>query len=85
MGDTPGSPTVSMKLRRIAKQAQHYPEMVFNNVFHLIDREFLLEAYRRTRKNSAPGVDRVTAEQYAENLDDNLRDLHERLRDNEWR
>jgi len=84
MGDTPGSATVSMKLQRIAYQAQRYPEMVFNNVFHLIDRDFLLEAYRQTRKNSAPGVDRVTAEQYAENLDDNLRDLHERLRDNRY-
>ena len=84
MGDTPGSPTVSMKLRRIAQQAQGYPEMVFSNVFHLIDGDFLLEAYRQTRKNSAPGVDRVTAEQYAENLDDNLRDLHERLRDNRY-
>jgi group II intron reverse transcriptase/maturase len=73
-----------MKLQRIAKQAQRYPEMVFNNVFHLIDRDFLLEAYRQTRKNSAPGVDQVTAKQYAENLDDNLRDLHERLRDNRY-
>ena len=35
-----------MKLQEIAKQAQRYPEMVFNNVFHLIDRDFLLEAYR---------------------------------------
>jgi RNA-directed DNA polymerase len=84
MGDTPGSPTVSMKLQRIAQQAKSYPEMVFNNVFHLIDREFLLEAYRQTRKSSAPGVDQVTAKQYAENLEDNLRDLHERLRDNRY-
>ena len=58
--------------------------MVFNNVFHLIDREFLLEAYRLTRKSSAPGVDQMTAKQYAENLDDNLRALHERLRDNRY-
>jgi RNA-directed DNA polymerase len=58
--------------------------MVFNNVFHLIDREFLLEAYRQTRKSSAPGVDQVTAQQYAEHRDDNLRDLHERLRDNRY-
>ena len=57
-----------MQLQRIAQQAQRYPEMVFNNVFHLIDGEFLLEAYRQTRKNSAPGVDKVTAKQYAENL-----------------
>jgi hypothetical protein len=41
MGDTPGSPTVSMKLQRIAEQAQRYPEMVFNNVFHLLDCERL--------------------------------------------
>lgn len=84
MGDTPGSPTVSMKLQKIAEQAQRYPEMVFNNVFHLIDRDFLLEAYRRTRKDSAPGVDQVTAKQYAENLEENLRDLHERLRDKRY-
>jgi hypothetical protein len=25
MGETPGSPTVSMKLQRIAEQAQRYP------------------------------------------------------------
>ena len=81
MGETLGSPTVSMKLQRIAHQAQRYPAMVFNNVFHLIDRDFLREAYRLTRKNSAPGVDQVTATQYAEHVEDNLRDLHERLRD----
>ncbi len=78
MGDTLGSPTVSMTLQSIAQQAQHYPEMVFNNVFHLIDRDFLLEAYRLTRKNSAPGVDKVPAKQYAEHPDENLRDLQER-------
>ena len=73
-----------MKLQKIAEQAKRYPEMVFNNVCHLIDREFLLEAYRQTRKSSAPGVDKVTAKQYADNLDDNLLDLHERLRDNRY-
>ena len=82
MGETPGSPTVSMKLQSIAIQAKRYPEMVCDNVFHLIDREFLLEAYRLTHKNSAPGVDKVTATQDAENLDDNLRDRPERRRDN---
>jgi len=84
MGETPGSPTVSMKLQRIAQQAQRYPAMVFNNGCHLIDRDFLRKAYRLTRKNSAPGVDQVTATQYAEHLEDNLRDLHERLRDNRY-
>ena len=84
MGDTPGSPTISMKLQRLAAQARRYPAMVFNNVFHLIDRDLLREAYRLTRKSSAPGVDQVTAQQYAAQLEDNLRDLHERVRDNRY-
>ena len=70
LGETPGSPTVSMKLQRIAQQAKRYPAMVFNNVFHLIDQEFLLEASRQTQKSSAPGMDQVTAQQYAEHLDE---------------
>ena len=84
MGDTPGSPTIFMKLHRIAQQARRYPEMVFNNVFHLIDCDFLREAYRQTRKSSAPGVDQVRAKQYAENLEENLGDLSQRLRDNQY-
>ncbi len=65
MGDTLGSPTISTKLQRIANQAEDYPDLVFNNLYHLLDYDFLVEAYRRTRKDSAPGVDRVTAKQYA--------------------
>ena len=82
LGDTPGSPTVSRKLQSSAEQAQRSPAMVFNNGFHWIDCECLREASRQTRKSSAPGVDKVTAKQYADNLDDNLRDRHERWRDN---
>ena len=48
MGETPGSPTVSMKLQNMAAQAQRYPAMVFNNGFHLLDRDFLQEASRRS-------------------------------------
>jgi hypothetical protein len=71
-----------MTLQSIAEQAQRYPEMVFNTVVHVSARALLLAAYRLTRKSSAPGVDQVTAQQDAETLDDNRRDLHERLRDN---
>jgi hypothetical protein len=30
MGETPGAPTVSMKLQRVAQQAQRYPAMHIN-------------------------------------------------------
>jgi RNA-directed DNA polymerase len=69
-----------MKLQRIATQAIDYPEDVFTNLAHLIDADFLREAYHRTRKDSAPGIDRVTAQDYAEHLDESLRALYDRLR-----
>jgi len=79
-GDTLRSPTVSTKLQRLAAQAVEYPGDVFTNLAQLIDEDFLREAYHRTRKNSAPGIDRVTAQDYAEHLDENLRDLYDRMR-----
>jgi group II intron reverse transcriptase/maturase len=53
---------------------------VFTTLAHHIDVDFLREAYRRTNKSSSPGIDGVTAKQYAENLEENLQVLHERLR-----
>jgi retron-type reverse transcriptase len=79
-GATSSSPTVGPKLQKIAEQAIQYPELQFTTLAHLLDQELLREAYRRTNKSSAPGCDGVTAADYAEHLDDNLRDLHERLR-----
>ena len=80
MGETSSSPTISTQLQRIAEQAKTYPAMVFTTLAHRMDVDFLREAYHRTRKDSAPGVDGVTADEYAEHLEENLRDLHERLR-----
>ena len=80
MGDTSRSQTISTKLQGIAEQAIGYPDMVFTTLVHLIDVDFLKEAYRLTRKDKSAGVDKVTAKEYASNLDENLVDLYERLR-----
>jgi RNA-directed DNA polymerase len=79
-GETLSSPTVTPQLQRIAAQAARDPDRVFTTLAHLIDEDFLREAYRHTSKASAPGIDGVTAQSYAEHLDENLHDLHERLR-----
>ncbi len=60
-GETSRSPTVSTKLQQIAQQAARDPSWIFTNLMHLIDVDFLREAYRRTSKSGAPGVDGVTA------------------------
>jgi group II intron reverse transcriptase/maturase len=80
MGDTPGSQTMSTQLQGIAEQAVRYPDTVFNNLYHKINLDLLREAYRQVRKGGSPGVDKVTAKEYAKNLEENLSDLRERLR-----
>lgn len=47
---------------------------------HLIDREWMLEAYRLTRKDGAPGIDGMTATDYEANLEANLDDLLARIK-----
>jgi len=83
-GDTLRSPTVTPKLQRLAEQAAHDPGRVFTTLSHLIDADFLREAYRRTSKSSSAGIDGVTAQMYAEHLEENLHDLHERLRNGRY-
>ena len=71
---------VSTVQQRIAAAAQRSPKVAFTSLAHYIDLEWLAEAYHRTRKDGCVGVDDMTGKQYAENLEENLRALHERLK-----
>ncbi len=53
---------------------------MFTSLHHLIDREWMLEAYRRTRKDGAPGIDGVTGADYEKDLEANLEDLLNRIK-----
>lgn len=80
MMETPSSESVSTKLERVAKLAREAPVMGFTTLAHHIDIAWLHEAYRRTRKDGAVGVDRQTAEEYASNLESNLQSLLDRAK-----
>jgi RNA-directed DNA polymerase len=80
MAETRSSITVSTKLERIAKLAREMPQAALTTLAHHIDIDWLREAYRRTRKDGATGIDRQTADQYASNLEVNLRSLLERAK-----
>ena len=54
--------------------------MAWTTLAHHIDLDWLKEAYRRTRKDGAVGVDEQTAAAYAAHLEDNLRSLLERAK-----
>jgi RNA-directed DNA polymerase len=54
--------------------------MALSSLHHVIDLEWMKEAYRLTRKDAAPGVDGITAADYATNLESNLLDLLSRIK-----
>jgi retron-type reverse transcriptase len=76
---------VSTKLQRIAQLAREHPERSFTAISHVIDIELLKEAYHRTRKDGAAGVDGQTAKQYAAQLETNLGTLLNRFKDGTYR
>src|ERR1700722_9146940 len=80
MAETPRSTTVSTKLERIAKLAREMPQVALTTLAHHIDIDWLREAYRRTRKDGATGVDRQSADEYARKLEENLRTLLEQAK-----
>src|SRR5215468_9243455 len=71
---------VSTKRQRIAELARQSPEMGFTSLAHFIDIDWLREAYRRTRKDGAVGMDGQSGEDYAVDLESNLRSLLERAK-----
>ena len=74
------SGNVSTKQQRIAELAARHPDVSFPSLAYHIDVEWLKEAYRRTRKDAAVGVDEMTAEEYEEGLDTRLEDLLNRFK-----
>jgi RNA-directed DNA polymerase len=70
---------VATKLQRIAEKARQEPSFRFTNLYYLMNEELLRGCFRRLKKDAVAGIDNVTKEMYAENLDANLADLLERL------
>ena len=77
---TPISEDISTRLQRIAQLAKEDLRRAFLSLSHHIDIDFLREAYRRTRKDGAVGVDGQTAAEYEEKLQENLQDLLARFK-----
>ena len=82
-GKMPGTPNpdpMSTKQQRIAELAKQSPQMAFTSLAHHIDIDWLQEAYRRTRKDGAVGVDGQTAADYEADLEGNLQSLLDRAK-----
>jgi group II intron reverse transcriptase/maturase len=77
--------TVSLKQQRIAELAKQSPQMGFTSLAYHMDLDWLREAYRRTRKDSAVGVDGQTAADYERDLEGNLQRLLDRAKSGTYR
>lgn len=78
--DMKGCQTLQTSLRGIADRAQRDPKARFRDVYRLLDEANLRECFYALRRDAAPGVDRVTFEDYERDLEVNLSALVERLK-----
>ncbi|MFH0780984.1 MAG: group II intron reverse transcriptase/maturase [Pseudomonadota bacterium] len=70
---------VATKLHRIAEKARKEPGFKFTSLYHLMNEELLRGCFMRLRKDAAAGIDKMTKDMYAENLEANLSNLTDRL------
>ncbi len=61
MARTLSREVISTRQQKIVELARMEPKMALTTLAHHIDTVWLAEAYRRTRKDGAVGVDGVTA------------------------
>ena len=73
------------KLARIAQLSKENPDMVFTSVGHLINKEMLTDCHEKMDDDKAVGIDGITKEEYARNLDENLDKLVERLKQKSYK
>jgi group II intron reverse transcriptase/maturase len=76
---------VSRTLSALGTKAGKEPGHRFRGLARLLGRQMLGEAFRRLKRKAAPGIDGVTHEEYAANLDENLLALESRLKEGNYR
>ena len=77
VGPEQGEPTF---LRGIANKARNKQQHRFRDLYRCLNEELIYDAWKSLNKGAASGVDRVTAEAYAEDLQGNIQRLVERLK-----
>lgn len=78
--DVSDSNTVSTKQGRIAELARKALDMALTSLSRHMDLDWLREAFKRSRKDGAEGIDEQNGKDYAENLEANLRSLLDRAK-----
>ena len=73
------------KLERIANKSRNEKKPIFTSLYHLINEELLKECHKELDGNKAVGIDNVSKKEYAENLNENIKDLVIRLKNKAYK
>lgn len=76
---------VKTSLQGIAKRAKESKKYRFGNLYRMINRISLMDAWLDINRDAASGVDKVTAGEYEKNLVENINDLEKRLKEKRYR
>ena len=71
-------------LQRVNAAARRSGQTRFTALLHHVDVAALKRAFKRQRRAASPGVDRVTVDEYEQNLEDNLQRLHGRVHSGQY-
>jgi group II intron reverse transcriptase/maturase len=80
----PDQTTVPTSLQGIANKAASQPDYRFRNLYGLLNEEMLLDSWPLIRQDAALGVDRVSAQDYEQDLAVNVQDLVTRLKEKRY-
>jgi group II intron reverse transcriptase/maturase len=72
-------------LARIREAAKRNPKLKFTSLMHHITIDTLREAYKALKRDAAPGVDEVTWKEYGEGIEEQLRELYDRVQNGRYR
>lgn len=72
-------------MQAIANKAAKNKEHRFGNLFNLINVENTLDSWKLLNKKAATGVDQISAEEFGENLQANVENLIEQVKENRYR
>ncbi len=78
-GLTQSKPTARTGLERVRQRAKVDKQARFTALLHHLTVDLLRESFLRLKRKAAPGVDGQTWEQYGQNLEERLHDLHGRV------
>lgn len=70
---------MATKLYCIAQKARTDQRCQFTSLFHLMNKELLLECFMGLRTDAASGIDNITKQEYAKNVYENIDNLVDRL------